>query len=147
MQLRQASVVEQAVIRRWGRDRRNVAAARGALLEALAGWGLTEVADSAVLVLSELFTNAVRHAHVSVGREIETRFRLTDDRVRIEVHDASDARPVRGPADVESQDGRGLVLVEALADSWDVMPREGVGKIVWAEFRLPRPVGGGPGGA
>lgn len=146
MQLRQASVDEQAVIRRWGRDCRNVATARGVLLETLAEWGVDEIADSAVLVLSELLTNAVRHARVPAGREIETRFRLTGDAVRIEVHDSSDDQPVRGLADVESLDGRGLWLVETLADSWDVAPREGVGKVVWAEFRLPG-AGGGHRGA
>ncbi|MEE4541634.1 ATP-binding protein [Streptomyces sp. V4-01] len=137
MQLRQASVDERAVIRRWGRDRRNVATARGVLLKALTEWGLEEIADSAVLVLSELLTNAVRHAHVPAGREIETRFRLTGDRVRIEVHDSSDEKPVRGMADVDSLDGRGLWLVDTLSGSWGVTARDGVGKVVWAEFRLP----------
>lgn len=146
MQLRQASVGEQ-VVRRWGRDRKNVAAARGALLETLTQWGLDGLSDSAVLVLSELFTNAVRHAHVPTGREIETRFRLIRDHVRIEVHDASDEKPVRGPTDVESSGGRGLLLVETLADSWDVEPREGVGKVVWAAFRISLPGGGGLDGA
>jgi len=62
------------------------------------------------------------------------------------VHDSSTETPVRRLADVESADGRGLWLVETLADSWDVAPRDGVGKVVWAEFRLPR-AGGGRRGA
>ncbi|WP_329595354.1 ATP-binding protein [Streptomyces sp. NBC_01362] len=78
---------------RWSRHPRCVSLARAELRSALAGWGLSEWEESAVLVLSELLTNAGRHARVSPGREIETRFRPLGDGVRIEVHDASDAPP------------------------------------------------------
>jgi len=70
---------------------------------------------------------------VPVGREIETRFRLTDGHVRIEVHDSSTETPVRRLATSSRRRTR-LWLVETLADSWDVAPRDGVGKVVWAEF-------------
>ncbi|AEW95815.1 hypothetical protein SCATT_34440 [Streptantibioticus cattleyicolor NRRL 8057 = DSM 46488] len=89
------------------------------------------------MVLSELLTNAVRHARVSPGREIETRFVRVGDGVRIEVHDADDRWPVAREMGADAPGGRGLLLVAALADVWDVAPREGVGKVVWAEVRVP----------
>jgi serine/threonine-protein kinase RsbW len=137
MRLRQASADEQVVIRRWGRDPRSVATARGELLNALAHWGLGEISDSAAVVLSELLTNAQRHACASPEGKIETRFLRTGDRLRIEVHDGSEERPVPRLAGVEALDGRGLFLVAVLADSWDVLPREDIGKIVWAEWAVP----------
>ncbi|WP_367648437.1 ATP-binding protein [Streptomyces sp. CNQ-509] len=53
-----------------------------------------ELEESAVLVVSELVTNAVVHARVPPGREIQTRFVRQDRGVRIEVHDASSVWPV-----------------------------------------------------
>lgn len=147
MQVRQTSADGQAVIRRWSRDPRNVATARDDLLNTLALWGLGGVADSAVLVLSELLTNAIRHARTaSPDLDIETRFLRFGGRLRIEVLDSGDAWPVQRPADSEALSGRGLLLVDAVSDSWDVLPREGSGKIVWAEFSTSG-AGGGPHGA
>ncbi|MFD8965218.1 ATP-binding protein [Streptomyces sp. NPDC059568] len=108
------------------------------LRKALVSWGLSELEDSAVLVLSELLTNARRHACVSPGREIETRYVPTMRGLRIEVHDASVERPELRVPDADACDGRGLVLVAALADAWGVRERdEGggrPGKVVWAEL-------------
>ncbi|MGW7005434.1 ATP-binding protein [Streptomyces sp. NPDC054933] len=132
----------QATFRRWPRHPRSVARARAELLKTLASWRLTEIADSAVLVLSELCTNAVRHARAPPGRQIETRFLRTDTGVRIEVHDAAEERPELRAPDPDSSDGRGLLLVAALADAWDVAPRDGAGEVVWAEINLPASEGG-----
>jgi anti-sigma regulatory factor (Ser/Thr protein kinase) len=134
MQLRQANANGQAVVRQWSWDPRNVAAARSELLNTLALWGLGEVSDSATLVLSELLTNALRHTRPSAGDRIETAFLRVGPRLRIEVHDGADEQPVPRPADLEAPNGRGLMLVTALADSWNVMPRDGGGKITWAEI-------------
>ncbi|MER8071510.1 ATP-binding protein [Streptomyces sp. NPDC094034] len=128
-----------AVVLRWNRQPSCVGQARLELRKTLSAWGLSALEDAAVLVLSELLTNAVRHAHVSPGREIETRFlpvRLPAPHgLRIEVHDASPARPARRAGDVDACDGRGLVIVDALADEWGVGDRVGVGKMVWAQWR------------
>ena len=127
---------ERAVVRRWARHPRCVALARADLRKALASWGLPAMEETALLVLSELATNAVRHARVP-GRQIETRFLHRGDSVRIEVHDAADQHPrLRTPA-TEAMHGRGLVLVEALADQWGVTPRAVVGKAVWAVLAIP----------
>lgn len=142
MQLRQMDARGAPVLRRWSRRPQSVGLARTELRATLAGWGLEEIADTSVVVLSELLTNAVRHAHAAPGREIETRFRRTQRGVRIEVHDASDRRPERRALAVEAANGRGLILVASLSDRWGVAPRDGVGKIVWAEVNLPELEGG-----
>jgi anti-sigma regulatory factor (Ser/Thr protein kinase) len=142
MQLRRASANGRAVVLRWSWDPRNVAAARGELLNTLALWGLGEVTDSATLVLSELLTNALRHTRPSAEGGIETRFLRVVGGLRIEVHDAADEQPVQRPADLGSPNGRGLILVAALADSWDVMPRDGGGKVTWAELSASSAAGG-----
>jgi serine/threonine-protein kinase RsbW len=79
----------QLVVLRWPMSARVVGRARGELREALRGWGLERLADIAELVLSELMTNAVRHARTPRGRLVETRYERTQEGVRIEVHDAS----------------------------------------------------------
>ncbi|AXG78122.1 ATP-binding protein [Streptomyces paludis] len=121
------------MVRRWKRHARSVGLARAELRKALALWGLSSVEEAAVLVLSELVTNAVRHAHVPAGREVETRFlALPGGGVRLEVHDACSRRPEVQDASPGACAGRGLLIVEAVADSWGVAGRDGVGKAVWA---------------
>lgn len=136
-----------AVVLRWRRHPSSVGLARLELRKALAVWGLSALEDSAVLVLSELVTNAVRHARVPTGREIETRFLPSGlpapDGLRIEVHDASALRPYRRTEDPDACDGRGLPIVDALADAWGVSDRAGVGKMVWAVWRSPGSEDGG----
>ncbi|WP_326797242.1 ATP-binding protein [Streptomyces sp. NBC_01808] len=115
---------------RWRRHPRCVGLARAQLRKALAGWGLVGIEEPASLVLSELMTNAVVHARVPPGREIQTRFVRQEDGVIIEVHDASDVWPKqRVPDDCG---GYGLLMVEKLAARWGVAERNGIGKMVWA---------------
>ncbi|MGW7595532.1 ATP-binding protein, partial [Streptomyces rubiginosohelvolus] len=101
------------VVRRWTRHPRCVALARTDLRKALAGWGLVAVEEVALLVLSELITNAVRHARLP-GRQIETHYLHQGDKVRLEVHDAADQLPKLRTPTPESVRGRGLTLVETL---------------------------------
>jgi anti-sigma regulatory factor (Ser/Thr protein kinase) len=129
------------VILRWGRHPSSVGRARCALRKTLPEWGLVTLEDTATLVLSELLTNAVRHARVPAGREIETRWATASGGLRIEVHDASPTRPERRPAPPDACDGRGLALVAALADAWGVSGRNGPGKMVWAHLVPPPPTG------
>ncbi|WP_328666084.1 ATP-binding protein [Streptomyces sp. NBC_00322] len=143
MQERQEALNNPEVVRRWARHPRCVSLARVELRKILAVWGLTRIEDAALVVLSELITNAVRHARVSPGREIETRYQLTCDGVRVEVHDSADGWPQKRDADSDSEGGRGLVLVSALADQWGVSERGGVGKSVWALMSVPPREGDG----
>jgi len=81
------------------------------------------------LLVSELVTNALLHARSEVVVSVS----VTAQAVRIEVWDTSRAAPVSRHYAPEATTGRGLVLVEALADAWgtDVGPR---GKTVWFEL-------------
>lgn len=123
---------------RFPRHRRSVGHARAALRHQLAIWHLdaAEVADSAILLLSELTTNAV-NAKTTPGREIGVRFELAGSALRLEVSDAGDEQPRPRHATDDDESGRGLALVEALADAWGVEPRDTVGKVVWALLALP----------
>ncbi|ATZ25194.1 Histidine kinase-, DNA gyrase B-, and HSP90-like ATPase [Streptomyces lavendulae subsp. lavendulae] len=124
------------VVRRWRRETRCVPLARAELRKALAAWGLSELEGDALLVASELLTNAVRHAATPRDREIETRYVRRSDGVRIEVHDACAGQPQARPPEPDADGGRGLFLVEAIADRWAVAARGGPGKQVWAELSV-----------
>ncbi|MCZ0979900.1 ATP-binding protein [Streptomyces diastatochromogenes] len=105
-------------------------------------WGVpygTEPHETTVLVTAELAANAVRHGHVR-GRDFHLLLRVTDV-ARIEVSDTRaecvPPRPGRLPEPELAEGGRGLLLVEALADRWGWCPRVGApGKTVWAECAL-----------
>ena len=85
------------------------------------------------MIVSELVTNAITHAHPPYGNLISTRFERLESGVRIEVHDSSDSKPERREASAEAESGRGLGLVDALTGGhWGVSDRNGPGKMVWA---------------
>lgn len=92
--------------------------------------------DDALLVVSELVTNAVRHA----GTDVVLNVVVHPDRIHIEVSDGADDLPIitSGGPDSSRPDGRGLVIVAALAINWGVtrMP-DRPGKTVWADIPLP----------
>jgi anti-sigma regulatory factor (Ser/Thr protein kinase) len=94
------------------------------------GWDDRHVAEAA-LMTTELATNAVEHAHTPYTVAVQ----ITDEMVRIDVHDGSTARPVVGAGDdASASGGRGLAFVAALSARWgcDVW---GGGKSVWFEAR------------
>ncbi|MFC5661959.1 ATP-binding protein [Kitasatospora misakiensis] len=89
--------------------------------------------DIAELLLGELFANAVQHSDADDDRLIEIRFAVVDDRLRLEVHDAGTGRPTLRTTTPDDEHGRGLFLVNELADRWGCCPRAGgIGKFVWA---------------
>lgn len=106
----------------------------------LDAWGIpygSDAHDVVTLVAAELCANAVRHGHVA-GRDFHVL--LTADpatgTVRIEVSDTCGERVPHIPTSPPDGDGgRGLLLVEALADRWGCSPRAtgGPGKTIWAE--------------
>ncbi|MFI2379427.1 ATP-binding protein [Streptomyces sp. NPDC018964] len=110
--------------RRWARSR-------------LAGSGIEAdepLAETLILLVSELVTNAVVHT----GRPAVLRLSLpgTDTEeatVRLEVTDRSDRAPVPRCVDGEATGGRGLALVDGLADRWG-WSAEGAGKRIWCEL-------------
>ncbi|MFE2725663.1 ATP-binding protein [Kitasatospora sp. NPDC059327] len=89
--------------------------------------------DIAELLLGELFANAVQHSDAPADRLVEIRIGLVGDRLRLEVHDAGSGRPALHAATTDQEHGRGLLLVDELAERWGCCPRAGgVGKFVWA---------------
>ncbi|MDF3141692.1 MULTISPECIES: ATP-binding protein [unclassified Streptomyces] len=123
----------------WTRHPKCVALARSQLRKYLRHWNAEDLTDPAVLLLSELVTNSVRHARVSPGREIETVFEVTEERLRVEVSDASNQVPIMRHVDDSEEEGRGLSLVATVASRWGTDPRMvngqyAVGKTVWFEI-------------
>ncbi|MFJ4788727.1 ATP-binding protein [Streptomyces sp. NPDC088794] len=98
------------------------------------GWATAapQTVDAVLLAVSELVTNAHRHAHSSAQLVM-----ICDDQcLHVSVHDKSGDLPVPREGDTESLGGRGMLLVDAVADTWEVhsCPH---GKSVSACFRVP----------
>ncbi|MFJ9458084.1 ATP-binding protein [Kitasatospora sp. NPDC101447] len=90
-------------------------------------------ADTAELLLGELVANAVQHSSAPPDRLVEVRFSVVRDLLRLEVHDAGAGRPSVHTAGTDEERGRGLFLVNELAERWGCCPRSGgIGKFVWA---------------
>ncbi|MEW2293997.1 ATP-binding protein [Streptomyces sp. NPDC006743] len=120
------------------RDRRSVRIAREFVRAALADWELTARGEDVLLCVSELATNALLHG-VPPGRGFAVLLTLHAGGVlRVEVHDSGGGQVREPEASAESEHGRGLLLVAALADKWGVEGRV-PGKTVWCEFGGPRP--------
>lgn len=122
---------------------RSVASARAFVRDTLQGWGFPDIIDDAVVLTSELVTNAVVHA----GTSADVLCMRTDAGVRVEVADhypdrelplQSSARRLGG---VDREGGRGLLLCAALATRWGV-EYSSTHKQVWFQLDLPdRPAG------
>ncbi|MFD5508470.1 SpoIIE family protein phosphatase [Streptomyces sp. NPDC059761] len=116
-------------------DPEALVAARHMIGAAVRAWGARERADEIELVADELIVNALMHTD---GPAIVTLRVLTghERRLRVEVEDRSSALPRRREAGDSGVSGRGLMLVDRLADVWGVEPR-GSGKCIWCEFVMP----------
>lgn len=120
--------------RRFAHRLTSVAEARRFVADVLSVWGLAD--GDAVLAVSELATNAVRHA----GTEFAVRVIREVGQVRVEVANGSPVLPSLPGPSTDREAGRGVQLVEAVATAWGVLPSSG-GKAVW--FTVPAR-GGGP---
>ncbi|MFF9209462.1 MULTISPECIES: SpoIIE family protein phosphatase [unclassified Streptomyces] len=110
-----------------------VATARQQLRELLHDWPSPDQVDSAVLLVSEMLTNVLVHTDADALLFAEVSGPPGARRIRVEVTDSSDDLPhKRRPGELASS-GRGLVLMELLADHWGVAPR-GEGKSIWFEL-------------
>jgi anti-sigma regulatory factor (Ser/Thr protein kinase) len=103
---------------------------RSLLWTAFACWDCdSERLDDAALVLSELVGNAVRHAE---GDVVQVRLRRTRDVLRIAVQDGSTSGPAPRDASVEDENGRGMLIIDAISRGWGWEP-VAHGKVVWAD--------------
>ncbi|MFF2410727.1 SpoIIE family protein phosphatase [Streptomyces sp. NPDC058092] len=116
-------------------DPEALSSARHMIRAAARAWGAKTRADEVELAADELITNALMHTD---GGAIATIRVLTgsERRLRVDVEDRSSALPRRRDAGEAGVSGRGLMLVDRLADLWGVESR-GVGKCVWCEFVIP----------
>ncbi|WP_406157096.1 ATP-binding protein [Streptomyces sp. NBC_00882] len=116
--------------------------ARHLALNQLREWGLpydAPASEAVSVIVAELAANAVTHGRVP-GRDFELRLSLVTGSVRVEVTDTrGEPLPAVRPPGPLDDGGRGLLLVEALADRWEVLDREPPpGKTVRAEVDVPR---------
>lgn len=124
----------------------SVATARWRLAADLREAGLlTTAIGDAALVLSELLSNAIRHARPLPGTLVQVSWSLRDESLTVSVRDGgAPTRPHTGHPSLSSLGGRGLAIVECLASTWGVRATTG-GVTVWAI--LPAPPGRRPGAA
>lgn len=122
--------------------------ARHLVLHQLDTWGFPHsgrLSESAAVLVAELSANAVTHGRVP-GRDFEVRMELWGPGgdggglLRLDIADTrGELRPPAQPPTLRplADDGRGLALVEAVADRWTVLERASLGKTVRAELDLP----------
>jgi len=110
------------------------ALARQATVGVLRAWGLgdDEWYDDARLVVAELVGNAVRHASSRIALSLDA----AGDRVTVSVTDGSAQVPLPRTDDDLAEDGRGFLIIDALAECWGV-ERHPQGKRVWVRLRPP----------
>ncbi|MGW0791212.1 ATP-binding protein [Streptomyces sp. NPDC002911] len=142
----QAPLPVRVFTQRFSSTPRGARLARRLVLHQLDAWGVphgSEVSDTAALLVAELASNAVTHGRVA-GRDFEVTAEILGRTLRIAVSDTrGELRPPapgepRPPMPPLAETGRGMLLVEALADRWDVLDRVPVGKTVVAELYLSR---------
>lgn len=106
--------------------------ARRATARAAELWRLDrEMTETALLLVSELATNAIRHGAPPVRLSL----RLTGSRLRVEVADSSPALPTLVQPGPDQAGGRGLQIVQQLAARWGAQAsRRHLGKTVWFEL-------------
>ncbi|MBP5939383.1 ATP-binding protein [Streptomyces acidiscabies] len=108
---------------------------RRAVAKQLSQWGMPAAVDEAELLVTELVTNVVKH----VGEGVAATLVLESggERLRVEIHDRSNAVPVLRGAGCDEECGRGLHLLGALAADWGTA-LTAVGKAVWCEIAVER---------
>jgi serine phosphatase RsbU (regulator of sigma subunit)/anti-sigma regulatory factor (Ser/Thr protein kinase) len=110
-----------------------IAGARADLRQLMHDWAVADHVDSAVLLVSEMLANVLMHTDADATMTAEIGDSDGTRRLRVEVTDSDDALPhKRDPGEMASS-GRGLLLIEQLAQAWGVDPR-GDGKTIWFEL-------------
>ncbi|MEV6764529.1 ATP-binding protein [Streptomyces sp. NPDC051105] len=112
------------------RELTSVRQARRLVTAQLSDWAVGDLADTAELLVSELVTNALRHTRGPLRLNLQ----LRDSRLLCEVEDTESTSPARGPADPDAENGRGIELLDLLADAWGSV-RTATGKTMWFELQ------------
>ena len=107
---------------------------RHLVLELLRAWDVPHDREDAALLLTELVSNVVDHAGGDADLTLE--LGASDDWLRIAVVDGSSDRPVVRELTLDGPRGRGMQIVQAIADRWGAEDHRG-GKRVWFELRSP----------
>lgn len=116
-------------------DPEALSSSRHMIRAAVRAWGAKDRADEIELAADELITNALMHT--DGGAVVTIRVLAGPERrLRVDVEDRSSALPRRRDAGESGVSGRGLMLVDRLAEVWGVESR-GSGKCVWCEFLIP----------
>ncbi|MGV9282977.1 ATP-binding protein [Streptomyces sp. NPDC003730] len=113
-----------------------VRGARSLVRRTLDEWRLDSVEDLTVLLVSELVTNALRHATGPIGVRL-CRPAVTPGILLVEVSDPLPELPRERVARPDDEDGRGLQLVASVTHRWGTRPGE-AGKTVWFELAVPQ---------
>ncbi|MFF5724999.1 SpoIIE family protein phosphatase [[Kitasatospora] papulosa] len=113
-------------------DPQGLSEARSIVRQALTDWDLAGLADDAELVTGELLVNVLLHTEGGAVMTLEV---LPEPvrRIRLSVQDRSSVWPRRRTPGETSTSGRGLLLLDAVAERWSIEPR-GEGKAVWCEI-------------
>ncbi|WP_406433689.1 ATP-binding protein [Streptomyces sp. NBC_01589] len=120
----------------------SVSRARRLVVAQVGEWRLNELADTVELLVSELVTNALCHARGPVRLNLQVR----GSHLRCEVEDTNSDGPVRRTVCADAEGGRGMELLDLLAESWG-SSRTATGKTLWFELPVPVPLQTcGPGG-
>ena len=120
----------RAAVFRVSGDAAEIATARRFVANHGKAWGYQRVLDDALIVVSELVTNAIVHARSAC----DLRVKDADHILRIEVIDGGHGSPELQQPSEQAEHGRGLLLVSAICEAWGVDTLEDGRKMVWAEL-------------
>jgi anti-sigma regulatory factor (Ser/Thr protein kinase) len=113
---------------------RSVPAARHVAVSVLAAWEAPQDGDDVALLVTELVSNVIDHVGGEAVLTLELEY--SDGWLRISVADGSSVRPVVQELSQDRPRGRGLRMVQEIADRWGSEDHQG-GKRVWVELRPP----------
>jgi anti-sigma regulatory factor (Ser/Thr protein kinase) len=128
---------EAAAEQSFAPDVGTISVARRWVEDTLIAWGADDLSWTAMLLVTELSTNAVLHAATAYRVSLDQR---KDGTVRIGVSDGSPRKPRARDYGVDATTGRGLGLVGSLAAAWGTSSRPD-GKTVWCDLRAEAPSG------
>lgn len=133
------ALLPHVATRRFGTGTGSVRAAREFTVGTLFRWGAAERSEDIAIVVSELLTNALRHALTGPGdirprRPIRLGLLQPATCVLCAVADPAKAVPVPQAPSCATETGRGLHIIQALSDQWGYTALNDTGKVVWATF-------------